>query len=88
MIRTEIDSMPSELDDVRRRIMQLEIEEMALKEEDNEAPRPFKLTKELAEEKDRFNAMKFRWESDKQSGRGQKIKRRDRADERRHGARR
>ncbi len=69
MIRTEIDSMPSELDDVRRRIMQLEIEEMALKKEDDQLSRDrlAKLTKELAEEKDRFNAMKSRWESDKQS---------------------
>ena len=41
MIRTEIDSMPSELDDIRRRIMQLEIEEMALKKEDDQlSPRP------------------------------------------------
>ena len=69
MIRTEIDSMPSELDDVRRRIMQLEIEEMALKKEDDQLSRDrlAKLTKELAEEKDHFNAMKSRWESDKQS---------------------
>ncbi|MGI5978715.1 MAG: ATP-dependent chaperone ClpB [Oscillospiraceae bacterium] len=69
MIRTEIDSMPSELDDVRRRIMQLEIEEMALKKEDDQLSRDRldKLTKELAEEKDRFNAMKSRWENDKQS---------------------
>lgn len=69
MIRTEIDSMPSELDDVRRHIMQLEIEEMALKKEDDQLSRDrlVKLTKELAEEKDRFNAMKSRWENDKQS---------------------
>ena len=69
MIRTEIDSMPSELDDVRRRIMQLEIEEMALKKEDDQLSRDRldKLTKELAEEKDRFNAMKSRWDNDKQS---------------------
>lgn len=69
MIRTEIDSMPSELDDVRRHIMQLEIEEMALKKEDDQLSRDRleKLTRELAEEKDRFNAMKSRWENDKQS---------------------
>ena len=39
MIRTEIDSMPSELDDLRRRIMQMEIEEMALKKEDDQLSR-------------------------------------------------
>ena len=52
MIRTEIDSMPAELDDLRRKIMQQEIEEMALK-------------KELADEKEQFNAMKSRWEAEK-----------------------
>ena len=50
MIRTEIDSMPSELDDLRRRIMQMEIEEMALKKEDDQLSRDRleKLTQELA----------------------------------------
>ncbi|HIX92664.1 MAG TPA: ATP-dependent chaperone ClpB [Firmicutes bacterium] len=69
MIRTEIDSMPSELDDLRRRIMQLEIEEMALKKEDDRLSRDrlAKLTAELADEKDKFNEMKSRWESEKQS---------------------
>ena len=69
MIRTEIDSMPSELDDLRRRIMQLEIEEMALKKEDDRLSRDrlAKLTAELADEKDKFNEMKARWESEKQS---------------------
>ena len=69
MIRTEIDSMPSELDDVRRKIMQLEIEEMALKKEDDQLSRDRleKLTKELADLKDRFNAMKSRWELEKNS---------------------
>jgi len=69
MIRTEIDSMPSELDDIRRHIMQLEIEEMALKKEDDQLSRDrlTKLAKELADEKDRFNAMKSRWESEKSS---------------------
>ena len=69
MIRTEIDSMPSELDDLRRRIMQLEIEEMALKKEDDRLSkdRLAKLTAELADEKDKFNEMKARWESEKQS---------------------
>ncbi|MBQ8510779.1 MAG: AAA family ATPase, partial [Clostridia bacterium] len=69
MIRTEIDSMPSELDDIRRRIMQLEIEEMALKKEDDQLSRDrlAKLTAELAEEKDKFNEMKSRWENEKNS---------------------
>ena len=59
MIRTEIDSMPSELDDIRRHVMQLEIEEMALKKEDDQLSRDrlTKLTEELANEKERFNAM-------------------------------
>ena len=67
MIRTEIDSMPAELDDVRRRIMQLEIEEMALKKEDDRLSRDRleKLRAELAELKDSFNEMKARWESEK-----------------------
>ena len=68
MIRTEIDSMPAELDDVRRRIMQLEIEEMALKKEDDRLSRDRleKLRAELAELKDSFNELKARWESEKQ----------------------
>ena len=69
MIRTEIDSMPSELDDLRRRIMQQEIEEMALKKEDDQLSkdRLSKLARELADEKEQFNAMKSRWESEKSS---------------------
>ena len=69
MIRTEIESMPSELDDIRRRIMQLEIEEMALKKEDDRLSRDrlAKLTEELAESKDKFNAMKARWEAERDS---------------------
>ena len=68
MIRTEIDSMPSELDDIRRKIMQQEIEEMALKKEDDQLSRDrlAKLTEELAENKDRFNAMKARWEAERE----------------------
>ena len=67
LIRTEIDSMPAELDDIRRRIMQLEIEETALKKETDKlsADRLEKLRGELAEAKDEFNAMKARWEADK-----------------------
>lgn len=69
LIRTEIDSMPSEMDDVRRKIMQLEIEEMALKKEDDTLSRDRleKLRKELYELKDKFNEMKSRWEEEKSS---------------------
>ena len=67
MIRTEIDSMPAELDDLRRNIMQQEIEEMALKKEDDQLSRDRleELKKELADEKEQFNAMKSRWEAEK-----------------------
>ena len=67
MIRTEIDSMPAELDDLRRRIMQQEIEEMALKKEDDQLSRDRleELKRELADEKEQFNAMKSRWEAEK-----------------------
>ena len=67
MIRTEIDSMPAELDDLRRKIMQQEIEEMALKKEDDQLSRDrlAELKKELANEKEQFNAMKSRWEAEK-----------------------
>ena len=67
MIRTEIDSMPAELDDLRRKIMQQEIEEMALKKEDDQLSRDRleELKRELADEKEQFNAMKSRWEAEK-----------------------
>ena len=67
MIRTEIDSMPSELDEVSRRIMQLEIEQAALKKEEDEASRRRleMLEKELAQQREAFNAMKARWENEK-----------------------
>ena len=66
-LRTEIDSMPSELDDIRRHVMQLEIEEVALnKESDNlSKERLEKLRKELAEEREKFNSMKSRWSVEK-----------------------
>jgi ATP-dependent Clp protease ATP-binding subunit ClpB len=66
-LRTEMDSMPSEMDDCRRRIMQLEIEEVALKKETDQLSkdRLEKLTAELAEERDRFNEMNSRWELEK-----------------------
>ena len=67
MIRTEIDSMPAELDEVSRRIMQLEIEQAALKKEEDEASRRRleMLEKELAQQREAFNAMKARWENEK-----------------------
>ena len=68
-IRTEIDSMPAEMDDISRRIMQLEIEEMALKKEtDNLSKERLEaLRKELADCRADFDAMKAQWESEKAS---------------------
>ncbi len=67
MIRTEIDSMPAELDGVSRRIMQLEIEQAALKKESDEGSRRRleTLEEELAHQREQFNAMKARWENEK-----------------------
>ena len=69
MIRTEIDSMPSELDDLRRRIMQMEIEEAALKKETDRLSkeRLEDLQKELAELHDKFAAGKAQWQNEKAS---------------------
>ncbi len=69
MIRTEIDSMPAELDEVTRRVMQLEIEEVALSKEHDKASqdRLTALKKELAELRDKANTMKAQWESEKQA---------------------
>ena len=69
MIRTEIDSMPSEMDALNRRILQLEVEEKALsKEKDNlSAARLEALKKELAEYKSQFAEMKAKWEDEKQA---------------------
>ncbi len=66
-IRTEMDSMPTELDAVSRKIIQMEIEEAALKKEEDALSqgRLNQLQKELAEEKDAFNAMKAQWENEK-----------------------
>ena len=66
-IRTEMDSMPTELDGVSRKIIQMEIEEAALKKEEDELSkgRLAELQKELAEERDTFNAMKAQWENEK-----------------------
>jgi ATP-dependent Clp protease ATP-binding subunit ClpB len=67
MIRTEIDSLPTELDDIRRKIMQLEIEEAALKKDDDKLTQAHlaEVQKELAEQRDAFNTMKARWEAEK-----------------------
>ncbi len=67
MIRTEIDSLPAELDDIRRKIMQLEIEEAALKKDDDKLTQAHlaEVQKELAEQRDTFNSMKARWEGEK-----------------------
>ncbi|MBQ7849477.1 MAG: AAA family ATPase, partial [Clostridia bacterium] len=67
MIRTEIDSLPTELDDVRRRIMQLEIEEAALKKDDDALTQAHlaEVQKELAEQRDVFNQMNAKWDAEK-----------------------
>jgi len=66
-VRTEMDSMPVELDEISRRIIQMEIEEAALKKEEDpfSQKRLTELQKELAEEKEQFNAMKARWDNEK-----------------------
>lgn len=68
MIRTEIDSMPAELDEVTRRAMQLEIEEMALKKESDRSSRDRldALRKELADLRARADAMMVQWEAEKE----------------------
>ena len=77
MIRTEMDSMPTELDDIRRKIMQHEIEEHALKKETDAISQEHlaEIRKELSELRETFNGMKARWENEKQSiGGVQKIR--------------
>ncbi len=77
MIRTEMDSMPAELDDMRRKIMQHEIEEAALKKETDplSAQRLAALQKELAEMREQFKAMKAQWDNEKNSiGKVQSIR--------------
>ena len=68
-IRTEMDSLPVELDELQRRILQLEIEEEALKKETDHlsVDRLQTLQKELAELKDAFNIQKIQWENEKSS---------------------
>lgn len=69
MIRTDIDSMPAELDDVSRRVMQLEIEEAALKNEKDKASRERleTLQKELADQKERANTLRAQYETEKEN---------------------
>ena len=69
LIKTELDSMPSELDEQRRKIMQLEIEESALKKETDNLSRERleTLQKELAELRDTFNTQKAQWDNEKHS---------------------
>lgn len=68
MIRTEIDSMPSELDEVTRRVMQLEIEEAALRKENDEVSkeRLLSLQSELSNIKEKANVMKAKWLAEKE----------------------
>ena len=67
MIRTEMDSMPQELDEISRSIMQDEIEEAALKKETDKLSKEHleEIRKELAEKREKFNAMKAKWENEK-----------------------
>ena len=69
LIKTEMDSMPTELDELHRKIMQLEIEEAALKKETDNLSRERleDLQKELAELRDAFNVQKAQWENEKTS---------------------
>ena len=67
LIRTEMQSMPTELDEISRKIMQLEIEEAALKKEEDKLSREHleDIQKELAKLREEFNAMKAKWENEK-----------------------
>ncbi len=65
MIRCEIDSLPSELDDIQRKIMQLEIEKQAIRKDAEAKSRFDEITKELALLKDEFSSMKAKWENEK-----------------------
>lgn len=69
LVKTELDSMPTELDELRRKAMQLEIEEAALKKETDKlsADRLLSLQKELAETKEELDALKLKWENEKKT---------------------
>ena len=77
MIKTEMESMPTELDEISRKIMQLEIEETALGKEKDEISkkRLLDIQKEKAELKTNFDSMKAKWENEKQAiGKVQKLR--------------
>ncbi|MBR5479198.1 MAG: ATP-dependent chaperone ClpB [Clostridia bacterium] len=67
MIRTEIDSMPAELDEIARKIMQYEIEEAALKEDDDDISEAHlaEIRRELSALREKFSEMKARWDNEK-----------------------
>ncbi|MDD5887649.1 MAG: ATP-dependent chaperone ClpB [Oscillospiraceae bacterium] len=68
-VKTEIDSMPTEMDEIEHKIMQLEIEEAALKKEEDNLSKAHleEIQKELAEKRETFNGMKAKWEREKES---------------------
>ena len=77
MIRTDIDSLPTELDELQRRVMQLEIEETALQKEKDDASkrRLGELRKELADGREKATALRGQWQKEKDSlGRVQKVR--------------
>ncbi len=77
LIKTEMNSMPTEMDEISRRIMQHEIEEAALSKETDKLSEEHlaEIRRELAEDRETFAAMKTRWEAEKESiGRAQKIR--------------
>ena len=77
MIKTEMDSMPSEMDDIARKIMQLEIEQAALKKEEDELSRSHlqEIEKELSNYRNTYNAMKAKWQKEKDEiGKVQKLR--------------
>ena len=67
LIKTEMNSMPSEMDEKMRRIMQLEIEETSLRQDDDPKSKAHlaEIEKQLSEQRDEFNAMKAKWEAEK-----------------------
>ena len=77
LIRTEMDSMPTELDVLQRKIIQLEIEEAALKKETDALSQAHleEIQRELADQREQFNAQKARWENEKNAiGKVQKLR--------------
>ena len=87
MIRTEMDSMPTELDEISRKIMQHEIEEAALKKEKDALSKEHlkEIKKELADLRETFKEMKAQWENEKESiSKVQKIREEIERDRRAH----